>query len=181
MPSSFSAKVKASSRFSRLLLLFTSSMSTRSGRIAYITEWKATPLRQLRPKSFTSIPKRLLKATETECFIFVDDVQSFTMDLYSQNVCQIKEAWHTWLLCIAPIGAWLFQHCPGTWSKLFSSWVGLLSQNQPCYLRRMHCWTEPVGLGGYLSALQSAKGISNGARMNKLTFSQYQDDILWIA
>lgn len=56
IPSSVSAIVKASSRFSRLDLPFTLSKSTSSGRIAWMTEWKATPLLQLRPKSFTSIP-----------------------------------------------------------------------------------------------------------------------------
>lgn len=56
IPSSVSAIVKASSRFSRLDLPFSFSKSTNSGRMAWMTEWKATPLLQLRPKSLTSIP-----------------------------------------------------------------------------------------------------------------------------
>lgn len=56
MPNSFSASVKASSKFSLLLLLRTLSMSTRSGLMACTTDWNATPSRQLEPKSFTSIP-----------------------------------------------------------------------------------------------------------------------------
>lgn len=56
IPNSDSAMLKASSRFSLLDLPFTLSKSTSSGRIAWITEWKATPLLQLRPKSLTSTP-----------------------------------------------------------------------------------------------------------------------------
>lgn len=56
IPSWTSAMANASSRFSRLDRPRTLSMSTSSGRIAWMTEWKATPLLQLRPKSFTSKP-----------------------------------------------------------------------------------------------------------------------------
>lgn len=59
MPSSVSANKKASCRFCRLGLLHTRSMSTRLGRRAWITAKNANPVRQLGPKSFTSIPRRL--------------------------------------------------------------------------------------------------------------------------
>lgn len=59
MPSSVSANVKASCRFSRLALFRTRSMSTRLGRRAKMTVKKATPVRQLEPKSFTSMPNCL--------------------------------------------------------------------------------------------------------------------------
>jgi hypothetical protein len=65
MPRCVSAIMKASSRFSLFDLIFTLSKSTSSGRIAWMTEWKATPLRQLCPKSFTSIPI-CLGVTDTE-------------------------------------------------------------------------------------------------------------------
>lgn len=66
MPSSVSANKKASCRFSRLGLLHTCSMSTRFGRRALITAKNANPVRQLGPKSFTSIPRRLEMALKCQ-------------------------------------------------------------------------------------------------------------------
>lgn len=63
MPSSVSANKKASCRFSLFGLPHTCSMSIRLGRRAWITAKNANPVRQLGPKSFTSIPRRL-KRTE---------------------------------------------------------------------------------------------------------------------
>lgn len=59
MPSSVSANRKASCRFSLFGLPHTRSMSTTLGRRAWMTAKNANPVRQLGPKSFTAIPRRL--------------------------------------------------------------------------------------------------------------------------
>lgn len=59
MPRCCSAVLNACSRFALLELFGTCFMSTSSGRMLWMMALKATPSRQLRPKSFTSTPKRL--------------------------------------------------------------------------------------------------------------------------
>ena len=63
MPSLVSANEKASLRLSRLGRRWMRSRSTRLGRRAWITAKNAIPVRQLGPKSFTSMPRCLHSET----------------------------------------------------------------------------------------------------------------------